>query len=61
MQLSDSEIKEFQLIYFQTFGMEVSREEAIRSGSKLIRLLQILYPEPITQEEFDNLVPKDVQ
>lgn len=50
MQLTEAEIKEFQQIYFQTFGKEISRKEAIRSGMKLIRLLRILC-EPISANE----------
>ena len=50
MQLTDAEIKEFQQIYYQTFGKRISRKEAIRSGMKLIRLLRILCePEPINE------------
>ena len=49
MQLTDTEIKEYQRLYLETFGTKISRDEAVRSGMKLIRLLSLLCePEPPT-------------
>lgn len=43
MELSDEKIREFQEIYKEHFGTEISKEEAHRDGLKLLRLIKILY------------------
>ena len=55
--LSDAQIIKFQMLYKEQFGKEISREEALEKGIKLMRLVQIVY-KPITQEEYDA-VQKD--
>lgn len=47
MQLTEKEIKDFQKIHLKTFGYAISREEAVRSGAKLIRFLKLLYEPPV--------------
>ena len=41
--LTDEEITKFQLLYKNRFGEEISREEAIVRGEKLIRLVRTVY------------------
>ncbi len=42
--LEDGEIKKFQTLYKKHFGEEISKEEAVRKGLKLIRLIQLTKP-----------------
>lgn len=41
--LADEEITKFQLLYKNRFGEEISREEAVEKGEKLIRLIKVLF------------------
>lgn len=41
-ELKEEQIKEFQRLYFERFGEEISREEAIEEGLSLIRLIAIV-------------------
>ena len=50
--LTDQQITRFQVLWKEHFGKEISREEALEKGIKLMRLVEIVY-KPITQEEFD--------
>ena len=54
MVLSDKKIADFQAIYKARFGKEISREEAIEKGIKLLRLIEIIY-KPMTEKEFQQL------
>jgi len=54
MVLSDKEITEFQTIYKARFGKEISREDAIEKGIKLLRLIEIIY-KPMTEKEYQQL------
>ncbi|MFH0795986.1 MAG: hypothetical protein V2A65_02900 [Candidatus Omnitrophota bacterium] len=40
--LSETQVKEFQNLYKQRFGRDISREEAYEKGVSLIRLIKIL-------------------
>lgn len=48
--LKDEQIKKFQEIYKNRFGKEISREDVLERGSKLVRLMEIVY-QPITKQE----------
>ncbi|MDO8571901.1 MAG: hypothetical protein Q7R79_04445 [bacterium] len=52
--LSDERIAKYQAIYKKYYGKEISREEAIEQGVKLIRMMQLIY-KPMTREEYDLL------
>jgi len=43
MALSDEKIKEFQELYKEYFGVEISKEDARENGIKLLRLISIIY------------------
>lgn len=52
MQLSSEQISQFQLLYKKRFGKEISREEAIDKGIKLVRFVELIlepldYPEKL--------------
>ncbi len=48
--LSDEQIKKFQMLYKKRFGREISREEALEQGTKLLRLVELVY-KPMTEDE----------
>jgi hypothetical protein len=56
MVLSDEHIKEFQALYFEHFGEEISAEEAREDGAKLVRLISILY-RPTEQNDTEPSAP----
>lgn len=43
MVLSDENIKEFQTLYREHFGAEISVEDARENGTKLVHLISLLY------------------
>lgn len=52
MQLSEQHITQFQTLYAAKFGKEISRAEALDMGTKLVRLLQLVY-KPVTKEQYE--------
>jgi len=52
--LSDEQIKQFQILYKNRFGKEISREEAYEKGVKLVRLVELIY-KPMTEDEYKQL------
>jgi len=55
MVLSDENIKEFQELYKQHFGKEISKEDACENGTKLLRLISLIYrPTDLKIEKSNN-------
>ena len=52
--LSNKQIKQFQIIYKECFGKEISRKEAYEKGAKLLRLIELTYV-PMTEAEYRKL------
>lgn len=48
--LTDNQVTKFQTIYQNRFGKEISRADALEKGTRLVRLMQIVY-QPITEQE----------
>lgn len=48
--LTDNQVSKFQTIYKNRFGKEISRADALEKGTRLVRLMQIVY-QPITEQE----------
>lgn len=42
MQLADEHIAEFQMLYQKHFGKDITKDEALSKGLRLIRLMEIL-------------------
>ena len=55
--LTDEQITKFQTIYKDCFGEEISREDALEGGIKLVRLMKLIYT-PITEKEYLQLEKK---
>lgn len=52
--LSDEMITKYQCLIKRRFNHEISREEAIEKGTKLLRLVELVY-KPMTEEEYKQL------
>ena len=52
MNLTDEHIAEFQMLYRKYFGKEISKEDAMVKGIRLIRLMEVVLknsqPKPAT-------------
>jgi hypothetical protein len=42
MKLTDEQLSKFQELYFQNFGIKISKEEALVQGIKLITLVKTI-------------------
>ena len=42
MKLTDTDIQEFQALYREAYGVEISKEDALSGANKLIRIVQII-------------------
>jgi hypothetical protein len=60
MVLSDENIIEFQNIYREHFGKEITKEDACNQGMKLLKLVSILYRQKTT-EDFENSQAQQVE
>ncbi|HXF29596.1 MAG TPA: hypothetical protein VN457_07070 [Chlamydiales bacterium] len=54
MVISDTQLKKFQELYKQKFGIEISSEEAYEKGIKLVCLLRCIY-KPMTEDAFNAI------
>ena len=52
--LSEQDITNFQTLYKQEFGIEISRAQALEEGLKLVGLMNNVY-QPMTQDEHDEI------
>jgi hypothetical protein len=42
MELTDEHIAEFQMLYRKHFGKDISKDEALEKGVRLVRLMEII-------------------
>ena len=52
--LSDEQVTKFQALYKKQFGKEISKEEALEKGVKLVRMMQLIY-KPMTEAEYQKV------
>lgn len=52
--LSKEAILEYQKIYKKQYGKEISYEQALDQGTKLLRLVELIY-KPMTEAEYQTL------
>ena len=56
MNLSDEKVIEFQNLYREHFGEEISKKDACEQGIKLLQLISILYrPKDISARQIELL------
>lgn len=60
MALTREQVEKFQSIYRKQFGKEISYQDVLDRGYKLVRLMKIIY-QPITQNELDDLQKRRVK
>jgi hypothetical protein len=58
MVLEDEAIEAFRRLYLQRYGVELTREEAIEYGSRLVSLVKAVYGKHIPKIEIDNTTRK---
>jgi hypothetical protein len=42
MRLADEHIAEFQMLYRKHFGKDISKDEALEKGLRLVRLIEVV-------------------
>jgi len=52
--LTNNDITKFQALYKEEFGTDISREQAIEQGTKLLSLMSSVY-KPMTQAEHNQI------
>lgn len=52
--MSDEMITQYQELIKKRFNREISREEALENGTKLLRLVKLIY-KPMTEAEYRQL------
>ncbi len=52
--LTDQQITKFRAIYKARFHKDLSRDEALEKGIKLVRLMQLIY-KPMTESDYQKL------
>lgn len=52
--ISSELLKEYREIYRASFGRDISPEEALESGAKLLRMVEIAY-RPMTKGQYGRL------
>jgi hypothetical protein len=58
--LSDEQITEYQQLYKNRYGKEISQEVALEQGLKLIRLIELIYT-PMTIAESKKVIERQQQ
>ena len=48
--LTDEQITKFQQLYQRHFGKEINREDALDKGTRLVRLIQLIY-QPVPRDD----------
>ena len=52
--LTDEQIERFRVLYKKRFGKEISKEDALVQGAKLVRLVSLIH-KPMAQEESQTI------
>jgi hypothetical protein len=55
MQISDEQLKTFQALYKKNFGDEISKENALDQGNKVVRLVETVLKQIAKNQLRDNL------
>jgi len=52
--LTDKDITKFQVLHKEEFGTDISKEQAIEQGTRLLSLMSAVY-KPMTQSEHNQI------
>lgn len=63
--ISAEAVEEFRRLYFREYGMRLTNEQAVDLGTKLIRLVKVVFGANLPKEwkprKFDSVGPKKVR
>lgn len=54
MSLSEDQIKKYQILYYERFGVRLGHAEVCEKLESLVRMVEITY-KPMTEKEFKQL------
>lgn len=54
MKLSDKDVEEFQELYKQHYGVEISKQDAYERASRLVRLMEVLSKNEAERKNSEN-------
>ena len=60
MRLTNAQIANYQKIYLDTYGEEISREDALTQGMALLRLVKVLSKPLAEQNYMENVDDKKI-
>jgi hypothetical protein len=60
MQLTDAQVIQYQTLYKNRFGKEISKVEALESGIKLVRLMELTYKKMTVQDQEKVLIRQQI-
>ena len=52
--ISDDQITQYQVIYKNHFGKEISREDALKQGTRLLQLVELVF-KTMNEKEYQEL------
>lgn len=55
--LNQDQIQNFQRIYKERFGIDIDKATALRKGTKLLRLMQLVW-KPMTEEQLHKTLER---
>lgn len=63
--ISTEAVEEFKRLYFGEYGMRLTNEQAVDMGTKLIRLVKVVFGSNLPKEwrpkKLDSVRPKEVR
>ena len=59
MRLDEQDIRKFQELYKQQFGICLSKDDALDKGHALARLMMLVY-KPMTQSDVDKINQREL-
>ncbi|MBI3385070.1 hypothetical protein HY030_02680 [Candidatus Gottesmanbacteria bacterium] len=54
MVLNTEAIEEFKRLYFNQYGINLTNEQAVEYGTRLIRMVKAVYGDNLPNTRFDN-------
>jgi len=54
MQLTDDQIKKYQILYYERFGVRLGRAEVCEKAESLVRMVELVY-KPMTKDELTSI------
>ncbi len=58
MTLTDEHVAEFQMLWRKNLGQDITKEQALEKGLRLIRLIEVVSKHEAKKREWQGLTPK---